>query len=117
MTEAAFDDVRHTNVLAAMRLLPQLTDARATGAKLAVLSSIMGSIGQRSNGDGWLYNDGGFTIAYTGDNADTYKIAYSVCSNDNFCRAKGREIALHRFEAGHIITKAFADSADEDTNR
>ena len=67
------------------------------------------------NGDGWLYNDGGFTIAYTGDNADTFKIAYSVCSNDNFCRAKGREIALRRFEAGHIITKAFADSADEDT--
>lgn len=54
-TEAEFDDVMHTNVLAAMRLLPQLTDALATGAKLAVLSSIMGSIGQRSNGDGWLY--------------------------------------------------------------
>ena len=67
------------------------------------------------NGDGWLCNDGGFTIAYTGDNADTYKIAYSVCSDDKFHRAKGREIALRRFEAGHIITKAFADSADDAT--
>jgi NAD(P)-dependent dehydrogenase (short-subunit alcohol dehydrogenase family) len=45
----------HTNVLAAMRLLPQLADVLAPGAKLAVLSSIMGSIGQRSNGGGWLY--------------------------------------------------------------
>ena len=54
-TEAEFDAVMHTNVLAAMRLLPQLVDALAPGAKLAVLSSIMGSIGQRSNGGGWLY--------------------------------------------------------------
>lgn len=67
------------------------------------------------NGDGWLCNDGGFTIAYTGDNVDTYKIAYSVCSDDKFRRAKGREIVLRRFEAGHIITKAFADSADNAT--
>jgi NAD(P)-dependent dehydrogenase (short-subunit alcohol dehydrogenase family) len=45
----------HTNVLAAMRLLPQLTDALAPGAKLAVLSSRMGSIGLRSSTSGWLY--------------------------------------------------------------
>jgi len=54
-TQDEFDAVMHTNVLAAMRLLPQLADALAPGARLAVLSSIMGSIGQRSNGGGWLY--------------------------------------------------------------
>lgn len=54
-TEAEFDAVMHTNVLAAMRLLPQVTEALAPGARLAVLSSVMGSIGQRSNGNAWLY--------------------------------------------------------------
>ena len=54
-TEAEFDAVMHTNVLAAMRLLPQLSDALAPGARLAVISSIMGSIGGRSSGSGWLY--------------------------------------------------------------
>ena len=38
-----------------------------------------------------------------------------MCSDDKFRRAKGRENALRRFEAGHIITKAFADSADDAT--
>ena len=54
-TDDEFDSVMHTNVLAAMRLLPQLTDALAPGAKLAVLSSRMGSIGLRSSPSGWLY--------------------------------------------------------------
>jgi NAD(P)-dependent dehydrogenase (short-subunit alcohol dehydrogenase family) len=45
----------HTNVLGAMRVLPQLVDALAPGARLAVLSSRMGSIGLRSATGGWLY--------------------------------------------------------------
>jgi NAD(P)-dependent dehydrogenase (short-subunit alcohol dehydrogenase family) len=52
---ADFDAVMHTNVLGAMRVLPQLLDALAPGAKLAVISSRMGSIGQRAGSDGWLY--------------------------------------------------------------
>ena len=44
-----------TNVLGPMRLIPQLADVLAPGAKLAVLSSRMGSIGSRSNSTGWLY--------------------------------------------------------------
>ena len=51
----AFDEVMHTNVLGAMRVLPQLADALAPGAVVAVLSSRMGSIGGRSNGNAWLY--------------------------------------------------------------
>jgi NAD(P)-dependent dehydrogenase (short-subunit alcohol dehydrogenase family) len=54
-TEAEFDAVMHTNVLAAMRLLPQAAEVLVPDGKLAVLSSVMGSIGQRSGGNGWLY--------------------------------------------------------------
>jgi len=54
-TAAEFDAVMHTNVLAAMRLLPQVAEALAPGARLAVLSSLMGSIGQRAANSGWLY--------------------------------------------------------------
>jgi NAD(P)-dependent dehydrogenase (short-subunit alcohol dehydrogenase family) len=54
-TEADFDRVMHTNVLGAMRVLPQLVDALAPGARLAVISSRMGSIGLRAGTHGWLY--------------------------------------------------------------
>lgn len=54
-TVAEFDAVMHTNVLGAMLVLPQLTDALAPGARVAVISSRMGSVGARSNGGGWLY--------------------------------------------------------------
>lgn len=55
-TAAEFDAVMHTNVLGAMRLLPLLGPhvANAEG-RLAVLSSIMGSISLRSHSNGWLY--------------------------------------------------------------
>ena len=54
-TESEFDTVMRTNVLGPMRVIPQLADALAPGAKLAVLSSRMGSIGSRGNPGGWLY--------------------------------------------------------------
>ena len=54
-TQADFDAVMHTNVLGAMRVLPQLEGALAPGAKLAVVSSRMGSIGLRASPSGWLY--------------------------------------------------------------
>jgi NAD(P)-dependent dehydrogenase (short-subunit alcohol dehydrogenase family) len=54
-TQAAFDRVLHTNVLGAMRLLPVLAGHLAPGARLAVLSSRMGSIGARGSAAGWLY--------------------------------------------------------------
>ena len=52
---AEFDAVMHTNVLAAMRLLPVVGEHLAPGGRLAVLSSRMGSIGERSASGGWLY--------------------------------------------------------------
>lgn len=50
-----FDHVMHTNVLAPMRVLPQLAEVLAPGGRLVVLSSRMGSIGLRTNGNSWLY--------------------------------------------------------------
>lgn len=54
-TEDDFDAVMHTNVLGPMRLLPQVAEALAPGARLAILSSRMGAIGQRASNSGWLY--------------------------------------------------------------
>ncbi len=54
-TQAEFDAVMHTNVLGAMRVLPQVAEALAPGARLAVVSSRMGSIGLRTSTAGWLY--------------------------------------------------------------
>lgn len=54
-TEADFDQVMHTNVLGPMRVIPQLVEALAEGARLGVISSRMGSMGLRTNASGWLY--------------------------------------------------------------
>lgn len=54
-TEADFDAVMHTNVLGPMRLLPQIADALAPGARVAIISSKMGSLGLRASTSGWLY--------------------------------------------------------------
>jgi NAD(P)-dependent dehydrogenase (short-subunit alcohol dehydrogenase family) len=54
-TDADFDHTMHANVLAPMRVLPQLVDMLAPGAKLALISSKMGSIGARNSTSSWLY--------------------------------------------------------------
>jgi NAD(P)-dependent dehydrogenase (short-subunit alcohol dehydrogenase family) len=54
-TQEEFDAVMHTNVLGAMRVLPQVVDALAPGAVLAVMSSRMGSMALRTSSAGWLY--------------------------------------------------------------
>lgn len=59
-TQNEFDDVMNTNVLAAMRILPLVAPLVANagkhgGGKLAVISSRMGSIGERESPNGSLY--------------------------------------------------------------
>ncbi|MFT3953572.1 MAG: SDR family oxidoreductase [Piscinibacter sp.] len=54
-TDADFDHTMHANVLAPMRVLPQLVDMLAPGAKLALISSKMGSMGARAATGSWLY--------------------------------------------------------------
>ena len=50
-----FDAVMHANVLGPMRVIQALADALAPQARLAVLSSRMGSIGLRGSTFAWLY--------------------------------------------------------------
>ena len=52
---ADFDAVMHTNVLGAMRVLAQVAEALAPGARIGVVSSRMGSIGLRTSTAGWTY--------------------------------------------------------------
>ncbi|HEU4622553.1 MAG TPA: SDR family oxidoreductase [Burkholderiaceae bacterium] len=55
-SQAEFDHVMHTNVLGAMRMASVVAPAVAAAhGRLVVLSSHMGSIGDRSNGSAWLY--------------------------------------------------------------
>jgi NAD(P)-dependent dehydrogenase (short-subunit alcohol dehydrogenase family) len=54
-TDADFDQVLHTNVLGPMRVIPQLLDALAPGARVVFLSSVMASLGGRQQTTGWLY--------------------------------------------------------------
>ncbi|NML15322.1 SDR family oxidoreductase [Azohydromonas caseinilytica] len=54
-TQADFDAVMHVNVLGAMRLLPVMAEGLAPGGTLAVLSSVMASIGGRNSPSSWLY--------------------------------------------------------------
>ena len=53
--EAEFDAVMHVNVLGAMRLVPEIAERLAPGARLVAVSSLMGSIGARTATGGWLY--------------------------------------------------------------
>jgi NAD(P)-dependent dehydrogenase (short-subunit alcohol dehydrogenase family) len=53
--ETEFDHVMRTNVLGPMRMLAQIAEALATGARVAVLSSRMGSISLRAAPNSWLY--------------------------------------------------------------
>ncbi|QDL37377.1 SDR family oxidoreductase [Rhodoferax sediminis] len=54
-TEAAFDSIMHANVLGPMRVIPSVVTALAPGAKVAVLSSRLGSIGGRTQTGMWVY--------------------------------------------------------------
>ncbi|MFG6458518.1 SDR family oxidoreductase [Roseateles sp. BYS96W] len=54
-TLADFDAVMHTNVLGPMRVLPQVAEALAPDARVAILSSQMGAIAGRGSSTGWLY--------------------------------------------------------------
>ena len=54
-TESDFDHVMRTNVLGPMRVIPQIAEYLSLDARLAVLSSRMGSIGSRTSPSDWLY--------------------------------------------------------------
>jgi NAD(P)-dependent dehydrogenase (short-subunit alcohol dehydrogenase family) len=80
-TEQEFDAVMHTNVLAAMRLLPIVGPlVAATRGKLAVISSRMGSIGERNSNQGSLYRASKAALnSVLADAALTYGPAGATC--------------------------------------
>lgn len=98
-TEADFDEVMHTNVLGAMRLLPQLAEHLAPRARLAVISSRMGSIGLRSSTGGWLYR--------------ASKAALNSVLKDVSLAAAGRATCIS-FHPGWVRTDMGGSGADID---
>ena len=55
-TAQDFDHVMHTNVLGAMQAIPMIAPmVQAAGGKFAFISSGMGSIGEVTGSDGWVY--------------------------------------------------------------
>jgi NAD(P)-dependent dehydrogenase (short-subunit alcohol dehydrogenase family) len=92
-----FNAVMHTNVLGPMRVLPQLVDALAPGAKLAVISSRMGSIGSRESTGGWLYR--------------ASKAAVNSVLKDASIALKGKAICI-AFHPGWVRTDMGGAGAD-----
>ena len=98
-TEADFDAVMHANVLGPMRVLPQIQEALAPGAKLAILSSRMGSIGLRESTAGWLYR--------------ASKAAVNSVLKDASLALDGRAICIS-FHPGWVRTEMGGNGADID---
>ncbi len=98
-TEADFDEVMHTNVLGPMRVMPQLVDALAPGARLAVISSRMGSISLRTATGGWLYRASKAAVNSVLKDASLVLDGRAVC------------VSLH---PGWVRTEMGGDGADID---
>lgn len=98
-TESDFDWVMRTNVLGPMRVIPQLTDALAPGARLAVISSRMGSIGARTAPNDWLYR--------------ASKAAVNSVLKDVSLALEGRAVCVS-FHPGWVRTDMGGSGADID---
>jgi len=100
-TEADFDAVMHTNVLGPMRVIPQIAEYLAPGAKLIVLSSRMGAIGPRVSNSGWLYR--------------ASKAAVNSVLKDASLALKGRATCVS-FHPGWVRTDMGGSGADIDVS-
>jgi NAD(P)-dependent dehydrogenase (short-subunit alcohol dehydrogenase family) len=96
-TEADFDAVMRTNVLGPMRVVAQVSDALAPNAALALLSSRMGSIGERTSTASWLYR--------------ASKAALNSVLKDAALALKGRAVCVS-FHPGWVRTDMGGSSAD-----
>jgi NAD(P)-dependent dehydrogenase (short-subunit alcohol dehydrogenase family) len=98
-TADEFDAVMHTNVLGVMRLLPQVAEVLAPGARLAVISSRMASMGQRASPSGWLYR--------------ASKAALNSVLKDTSLVLAGRAVCV-AFHPGWVRTDMGGEGADLD---
>jgi NAD(P)-dependent dehydrogenase (short-subunit alcohol dehydrogenase family) len=80
-TDAEFNEVMHTNVLSAMRLLPIVAPLVASvRGKIGVISSRMASIGERSSASGSLYRASKAALnSVVADAALTFGAAGATC--------------------------------------
>ena len=100
-SEADFDAVMHTNVLGAMRVLPQVAEALAPGARIGVVSSRMGSIGLRTGTAGWTYR--------------ASKAAVNSVVKDASLALAGRALCV-AFHPGWVRTEMGGSDADIDAS-
>ncbi len=98
-TQSDFDAVMHANVLGPMRVLPQLQEALAPGARVGILSSRMGSIGMRESSSGWLYR--------------ASKAAVNSVMKDVSLELKGQAVCIS-LHPGWVRTEMGGDGADID---
>ena len=98
-TAGEFDSVMHTNLLGAMRVLPQLAAVLAPAAKLAVISSRMASMGLRESTAGWLYR--------------ASKAALNSVLKDASITLAGKAVCV-AFHPGWVRTDMGGSSADLD---
>ncbi len=97
--QAEFDHVMRTNVLGPMRVLAQIAEALAPGARVAVLSSRMGSIGLRTAPNSWLYR--------------ASKAAVNLVLKDASLALAGRAVCV-AFHPGWVRTDMGGPHADLD---
>ena len=77
--EAEFDHVMRTNVLGPMRMLAQIAEALAPSARVAVLSSRMGSISLRAAPNSWLYRASKAAVNSVLKDASLAQAGQAVC--------------------------------------
>ena len=100
-SQADFDAVMHTNVLGAMRVLPQVAEALAPDARIGVVSSRMGSIGLRTSTAGWTYR--------------ASKAAVNSVMKDASVALAGRALCV-AFHPGWVRTEMGGSGADIDAS-
>ncbi|NJS35199.1 MAG: SDR family oxidoreductase [Brachymonas sp.] len=96
-TQDDFDAVMRANVLGAMQVIPQLVDVLALEAKLAVISSRMGSIGLRESAGASLYR--------------ASKAALNSVLKDTSLAMQGKAICVS-FHPGWVRTEMGGEGAD-----
>lgn len=96
-TQDDFDAVMRANVLGAMQVIPQLVDVLALEAKLAVISSRMGSIGLRESAGASLYR--------------ASKAALNSVLKDTSLSLQGKAICVS-FHPGWVRTEMGGEGAD-----